>query len=750
MVKNLPSEAFEDKVRKAFSVSDPTPDVIERIEVRFLAIADHPSKAIQQKTTWASISASSPRRPWVVATVILLFLLVVILLIGPQQVVAAFGRLVGYIPGVGIVDDSVPIRVLSEPVSLSRQGITVTVTSAVLTGDRTQIEVRIFGVPRDAYPDREDILGCSASEYLRLPDGRTFDRTDGFPPMPADMNEAVYVLPCIPNTLPGKAPEDWELHLSFIPAPADLTILPVVEISPSPAATEEIGATPLASREESVTFDQVIETNEGYLLTGRFQPDVAVGEWVQITDVQVRDASGGQIRYASPPDIQPPDVDGASGGFGFVYAFEDTGLTFPLTVVFSGAILYPTDQSPAVTFEFDAGENPQPGQEWILNQDLNLEGHHLTVISVTANSRPGFSFKFRSEPEVYGISVDIEGVQPVGGGGGGGFSSGTLSADLVFAEWPTGRLQVTVANLVVIGESRTWSGTWAPTTPRTDRPPTPTSEPSICVISGSLDELSPPPANLSVGLALTYEPLDASTWGLALRQLNSSVISIQVSDRTWGTLSPDGMEMAYPDTDGIHVVDLDQQTEHVFAGGQGGYNLSWSPDGETIAFVGERADGVYVIGLDDSPRRQVSDQAYTSIAGWSPDSSHLVIAIPFTGGSAWIVRQIDIATGKWIDLFTIENGTPKFLSPALSPDGQWLAYRGKDNSSLYLVRMDGSGMHLLMDGVGQVVWSRSGWMGITTLASSPDKLKSVLLQPEACQLYALPDLGGYLEGLYIP
>jgi Tol biopolymer transport system component len=72
------------------------------------------------------------------------------------------------------------------------------------------------------------------------------------------------------------------------------------------------------------------------------------------------------------------------------------------------------------------------------------------------------------------------------------------------------------------------------------------------------------------------------------------------------------------------------------------------------------------------------------------------------------VRAIDAATGEGRELFTIENGTTKFLSPALSPDGQWIAYRGADNSSLYLVRLDGSDEHRIMTGVGQVVWSRSG------------------------------------------
>ena len=43
-----------------------------------------------------------------------------------------------------------------------------------------------------------------------------------YPAIPADVNEAVLVIPCLANTLPGKAPENWELPLRFVPAPEGL------------------------------------------------------------------------------------------------------------------------------------------------------------------------------------------------------------------------------------------------------------------------------------------------------------------------------------------------------------------------------------------------------------------------------------------------------------------------------------------------------------------------------------------------
>jgi Tol biopolymer transport system component len=127
--------------------------------------------------------------------------------------------------------------------------------------------------------------------------------------------------------------------------------------------------------------------------------------------------------------------------------------------------------------------------------------------------------------------------------------------------------------------------------------------------------------------------------------------------------------------------------------------------------------------------------------------------VPFTGGAAWKVFSYDLAGNEARELFTIENGTPKFLNPKLSPDGNWIAYRGRDNSSLYLVHTDGSGMHLVLDNVAAVgiEWSGSGWLGVSLGKANSDESTIVLIKPDTCEAYLLPAaLHGELEGLFIP
>ena len=57
------------------------------------------------------------------------------------------GRSLGYIPGVGIVEQGAPLRVLAEPVTVEQQGISVTVSKVVADFTRTFISYRVDGIP---------------------------------------------------------------------------------------------------------------------------------------------------------------------------------------------------------------------------------------------------------------------------------------------------------------------------------------------------------------------------------------------------------------------------------------------------------------------------------------------------------------------------------------------------------------------------------------------------------------------------
>jgi hypothetical protein len=754
------SDSFEEKLRAAAQMPQPRSEFLATMRARL--IEEQPQPVTLGDRLWWTF-----RRPTVAASMIVLLLVAGILIVGPQRVFAAVRGILGYIPGVGIVNNSAPVRVLAEPVITVREGIAVTVASAVLTADRTHIDYRIFGVPGNAYPDREDLQGCTQADYLRLPDGSQISRAGSdFQPIPADIDEAILVIPCIFNTLPGTVPENWEVPLQFATAPPNMTVMPVVEVSASPLArsTKTEGTPGLANSttatppsESAVTVQKVIETADGYILVGRIVLQSEPGQIVQMSGgIEIRDANGKLVAHTTPTDITP-DVDwGNPNESGWVAQFKAAGLAYPLTLSVPGVTLVQSDPTATASFEFDAGPNPQMGQEFIVNQDIQLLGHTLKLLSIRVQSRNDYNFTFQVDPQVEAFRVQIEGYTAVGGGGGGKWE-GEMSRSLSYIQIPTGRLTVIVSGLTLTGEPITWQGQWSPATPRTDLAANPTRQPGLCLAPDFLEQNHPLPDEHSYGKVLMYQKLeDTGTWGLALASLGGSHTQVVATEGNWGALSPDGSKVAYSGTDGsIHIVDVATQTDQILPNASG-YNIIWSPDGTKLAYIGMGNGAVstaFVANLDGSEVRPISDLSYAAIIGWTPDGNQVYFTVPFTGGAAWKVFAYDFTSDSAQERFIIENGTPKFLNAKLSSDGNWIAYRGLDNSSLFLVRTDGSDMHLVLDAVNAVgvEWTRSGWLGVSLQQPGANQSKIIVFKPDECEVYILPeDLHGELEGLFIP
>jgi Tol biopolymer transport system component len=214
--------------------------------------------------------------------------------------------------------------------------------------------------------------------------------------------------------------------------------------------------------------------------------------------------------------------------------------------------------------------------------------------------------------------------------------------------------------------------------------------------------------------------------------------------------------MAYPAEDGFHVMDLATKAEKVLTG-VNGFDLHWSPDGKQIAYVGTSEnviDSVFIVNSDGTQMSQVSEPSYESIIGWSSDSKELFFVVPYTGGAGWKVYSYTPASASTQDLFTIDNGSYKALNAALSPDGQWIAYRSQQLNNLYLVHPDGSKMHLVLDspaqGIGDLEWSQSGWLAVSLSTDSDNNTATILVRPEDCQVYLLPNLHGEVQGIFTP
>jgi len=205
------------------------------------------------------------------ALAILLAIFAMLLLTG---VAYAIGRLNGYIPGIGIVDQSAPIRVLTEPATVKQQGISLTVLKVVADSTRAFISYRVDGIPRI----ENGIPACLNTPELHLPDGSNLENRSGsggnaimkngdfmyyeaegvYSPIPSGSNDATFVLTCV---LPGaSAPETWNLPIHLVPASAGYAT-PVIEMAITADAVQN---------KSGLHLDKVLELADSYILIGKF------------------------------------------------------------------------------------------------------------------------------------------------------------------------------------------------------------------------------------------------------------------------------------------------------------------------------------------------------------------------------------------------------------------------------------------------------------------------------------------------
>lgn len=689
----------------------------------------------------------------------LIILMVVLILLSLTGVAYAVGNMLGFIPGVGIIERGAPLRVLDRPVTQTRNGVTVTVEQVVLSTDKTVVLYKIEGIPVDAYSASEGVLGCNKTPELLLPDGTSLLFSSGgggwgtgyeskavFSAIPANVNQATFDLPCISGTLPDVLPGSWALQLRFIPAPANLTVMPIIEISPSPASSE--GAPNSSSR--PLSLDKIIETQDGYILIGKFNSTALPASSMtlgSISRIRITDANGNEVFTTVPNDVDA--ISNQTGEATWAYEIKGRQQAWPLTITvdFVNAGLPSVDE---VKLDFNTGPNPQINQNWILNKDLVSNGYHITLSSIQRLT-DGYKFKLKADPRVTGVGVWIKGFSASGGGGGGDGKGNFNQSNVFEGAVPSGKLTLVVA-VQSVRISGPWSITWQPSVSPVPAPATASATPNIaCLTSTTLQKLAPIPTGLS-GKVLSYESLDGINWGVYLTNINGGQNQTVALRGNWAAFSPDGKEVVYSGADSnLHIVDLATDKDGILAGATG-YDPHISPDGELVANVDNR--NLNIIGLDGSNPRHIPINSITfALAGWSPDGEKLYIATPDARG--FTLQAVDVATGKLQDLFVLEDSSHKAPYATVSPDGAWVAYRDSGNSSIYLMRIDGSERRLVVDrpaeAISSIVWSTDGkWLGVSLAQSNTDERTVVIFQPENCEAFISADVHGEIQGLVVP
>lgn len=395
-----PSPEFEEKVREAMHVPDANPDFAKRLR------NDLVRRPVKMKTRFF-------KPAWALAFVFALAVIV----IGVPGLAAALGRVFGYVPEVGLVETTNGLRMLAEPVSMTRDGVTITITTVLVYPDHIELTYEVDGI-QENYSNAPSMCGSfhpdnnfwsDADADIRLPDDTVvrrdyageyqFANRYAMQPiyaihLPADVDELTFVLKCIPFTKLGKAPENWEIPFKLVTVPAGEVVgFPVIEVTQP--ATEEVPASVspevVSAPKATVTLERIVPTDTNTVIYFHLGLENADPSLLSLMpkSVYVVDSLGQQFRMVGSFVWQPFEY---KVGTSFEFISEGKPAPGPLTVVVDQIVAYympmyvdPPQATPEeMTFTFDVGENPQYGQKWDLNKTFNIAGYDVVIVTAQA------------------------------------------------------------------------------------------------------------------------------------------------------------------------------------------------------------------------------------------------------------------------------------------------------------------------------------------------------------------------------
>jgi WD40 repeat protein len=730
-----------------------------------------------------------PRMKVFVAVLVVL-LVIMIGLVSVPGVRAAIQRWIGYVPGIGLVSDG-QIRMLAEPVSVTRDGITLTVEEMWTTTDETLIQVSVEGWPWRKLVIDSPANGCLNTALLRLSDRELtntqpqsavgwetgYELKSIYPTIPPTVNDVIFVMPCLILAMPGEAPENWELPLRLIPAPAD-TVFPVIEISTPVAVTStvapQIQTNPTLSTDGvSLVLDRAVQMDDGYLIYATLHYENSGLGSIDIpldpATLHLLDASGQEVAYEldweAMNEIQATFVPGQTA---FAIKTAPIQMPGPLTLVLDSlSASLTTDAS----FTFDPGPDLKPGEAWDLGLDLDVgNGHSLRVTRVSYDLTDGVQAYLRFDMEsktgvMYATLLDKEHpLTGIAGGGGGSFSIGPFTSDLYYNEpLPKGPLTVTVTSISAQLPGH-WEAAWTP--PQTQTLSTP--QLSACLTRESWRQAvqAQPslPAGLSGTLALSGPLPPDYYYQMSIAKLTDSAPK-SIGFGSVPSLSPDGTRVVHmgpvvnSPADGLYITDLASGNTTLLPGTtRGDMNPLWSPDGQTIAFTRGPSSGligapgpynILLTNADGTNTRQLTEGIEANHAmAWMPDGDGLLYTTISRDGAS--LHIMNVQTGEVASLFDINySGTV-----AVSPDGKRLAFEEMlplDKYGLFVSDLNGSNRKSLADGNPYVVtvptWSPDGNWVIASVHdpnASNQPATFALIGVDSCQIISVPNLRGYV------
>ena len=752
------SPDIENQVRAAMAVPAVHTDFVEALARRLRQSKKAPVKV-------RGVFQGRPLRT--VGLALIIVLIAAILIIGPQRVLAQVLDWLGYVPGVGFVNQEGGLRVLESPVSQTREGITVTIEEGLIDAEHTWLTFFFEGIRQELKPRSENEPGCGASPEIRLPDGTLLTLVGGgggggptwmreqvsYPALPAAVNEVTIHVPCVPEVMPGAGPEDWEFTVRFVPAPEGFVVLPVVTL---PTETKAPDGEPLSNEMHGIQLEvqELVELNDGFMFRGTLSWEQSLYTWIEFGGFQLemRDANGNPVAIEEVYD----DSAQPSSDYSIPWSIrtDRKDIVGPVSIYLTQlAVQEPGDSEERVAFTLDFRGAEQ--QSWLLNKTITVQDYEIEVQDAAFAPRGDvfYSLTLHMQASPGEISMiflkDLDNESNMFAGGGGGMPGGSFTQSIEYDYVPQGEHRFVVETFYYL-----LHGPWVV---QIDVPAYsgPTSKPvrEVCLTQelwqAALSSDQPHP-NLEGRVILEDRSVPALLPNLVIAPLDGSPPTT-ISLGSWAALSADGRKVAYA-YEGLRVMNSEIGQTSLLIAEDSSYGMAWSPDGQRLAFI-RGGDGVYTINGDGSQLQRVpgSSADMIGIAGWLPGGVRIVVSRIATGGT--LMQMLHLRTGETEDLFLIDNLKGGFAH--LSPDGARIIFSagvfGKMNYGIYMANLDGSDKRLLAEPGDDFIftmgaWSPDGqWLILNPYDVSsyvPEPQHPIAINLETCQILILNQLLG--------
>jgi hypothetical protein len=400
MNPNLLTSDFQKKIQTLCTIPEARPQFKKELK---MLIQTKANRNLERRK-----ALSKPRLAWLILITVIIISFTTTFILGPQKVWAAVQGLVGFIPGIGFVEETNPVRSLSHPLQQTQGGVTVTIMDTIVTESSTIINISIQGILSD------EVVAAGTPQQsshlqLNLPD-LTRILLKGYNISFAEREPTIQL---VFETLP---PDVSHINLSFDSIPGISGILsPIgwsfrIELStnqlmgrPIPARSLNLTSEPnlgLVFKVNSIAYLHDSTAIEIQMVSNAPNVNISQNWWNSVAiydqDERYYPFKGMPIRNLNDENIIT------------VFTEKLDPIQFYTISVPNGfQLIHQVPQDNKNIFELDL--NDAIGQNWELNRQFSIDNHSITLTSARLisvdNDRVLLKFQYAGTSEITNIMV---------------------------------------------------------------------------------------------------------------------------------------------------------------------------------------------------------------------------------------------------------------------------------------------------------------------------------------------------------